>query len=162
MFIFKLMPPRSGLSRAVNFTKPTIHYFAVPNLAQGRLWMAALMKATIDRDDTKAVTTTYQQKTISLAKARAMRHRPPALMNLDEKVEDETVKTPKTDLSGLNIKGIMFDKEINGADSGVSEASKPDTAPMERTSILKAGEEGAINPLDKLDGGFDDVVPQTA
>ncbi|OBT39941.1 hypothetical protein VE00_09436 [Pseudogymnoascus sp. WSF 3629] len=79
MFIFKLMPPRAGLSRAVTFTKPTVHYFAVPNITQGRLWMAALMKATIDRDDTTPITTTYQQKTISLAKARAMRHRPPAL-----------------------------------------------------------------------------------
>lgn len=88
MFIFKLVPPRAGLSRAVNFTKPTVHYFACPNLKQGRLWMAALMKATIDRDDTQAITTTYQQKTISLAKARAMRHRPPALMNLDERSED--------------------------------------------------------------------------
>lgn len=88
MFIFKLVPPRAGLSRAVNFTKPTVHYFAVPNLKQGRLWMAALMKATIDRDDTQPVTTTYQQKTISLAKARQMRHRPPALMNLDDPSED--------------------------------------------------------------------------
>ena len=89
IFIFKLVPPRAGLSRAVNFTKPTVHYFAVPNIKQGRLWMAALMKATIDRDDTQAVTTTYQQKTISLAKARQMRHRPPALMNLEEGNDDE-------------------------------------------------------------------------
>ncbi|KAL5594097.1 hypothetical protein BROUX41_001145 [Berkeleyomyces rouxiae] len=79
MFIFKLTPPRAGLSRAVNFTKPTVHYFAVPNLGQGRLWMAALMKATIERDDTQPVTTSYQQKTISLAKARQQRHRPPEL-----------------------------------------------------------------------------------
>ncbi|CAK7262947.1 hypothetical protein SEPCBS119000_000234 [Sporothrix epigloea] len=91
IFIFKLVPPRAGLSRAVNFTKPMVHYFAVPNVTQGRLWMAALMKATIDRDDAVAVTTTYQQKTISLAKARQMRHRPPALMNLDEKTGDNQV-----------------------------------------------------------------------
>ena len=109
MFIFKLVPPRSGLSRAVNFTKPTIHYFAVDNITQGRLWMAALMKATIDRDETKPITTTYQQKTISLAKAKAMRHRPPALMNLDEKSEviDESAKSDET---GLNITGLDFDK----------------------------------------------------
>lgn len=114
MFIFKLVPPRAGLSRAVNFTKPTVHYFACPNLKQGRLWMAALMKATIDRDDTQAITTTYQQKTISLAKARAMRHRPPALMNLDEKGEDgvdddededvdEKKEQNKKDSNGLGI-----------------------------------------------------------
>ncbi|KAL9074552.1 MAG: hypothetical protein Q9157_004347, partial [Trypethelium eluteriae] len=80
IFIFKLVPPRSGLSKAVNFTKPTVHYFAVDNIQQGRLWMAALMKATIDRDESKSVVTTYQQKTISLGKARAMKQRPPALM----------------------------------------------------------------------------------
>jgi hypothetical protein len=89
MFIFKLVPPRAGLSRAVTFTKPTVHYFAVPNIAQGRLWMAALMKATIDRDDSTPIVTTYQQKTISLAKARAMRHRPPALMGLEEGEEEK-------------------------------------------------------------------------
>ncbi|KAM3071429.1 polar growth protein [Clarireedia jacksonii] len=124
MFIFKLVPPRAGLSRAVNFTKPTVHYFAVPNIKQGRLWMAALMKATIDRDDSKAVTTTYQQKTISLAKARQMRHRPPALMNLDEKVEEEVMKTPASDKHGLNIQGIIFDREPHEGDSGVSGVSK--------------------------------------
>ncbi|KAL1836166.1 hypothetical protein VTJ49DRAFT_5483 [Mycothermus thermophilus] len=84
IFIFKLVPPRAGLSKAVNFTKPTVHYFAVPNVKQGRLWMAALMKATIERDDTQPVSSSYQQKTISLAKARQMRHRPPALMGLEE------------------------------------------------------------------------------
>ena len=104
-FIFKLVPPRSGLSRAVNFTKPTIHYFAVDNVRQGRLWMAALMKATIDRDETKPIKTTYQQQTISLAKARAMRHRPPALMGLDEKVEGME-GGPKSDETGLAIQGV--------------------------------------------------------
>ncbi|KAL8691702.1 MAG: hypothetical protein Q9218_003139 [Villophora microphyllina] len=108
VFIFKLVPPRSGLSRAVNFTKPTVHYFAVENVVQGRLWMAALMKATIDRDDTKPITTTYQQKTISLAKARMMRQRPPALMNLEEKAG--TVQTgPRSDETGLNIQGVELD-----------------------------------------------------
>ncbi|CAK3948354.1 related to budding BOI2 [Lecanosticta acicola] len=79
LFIFKLVPPKAGLSKGVNFTKPTVHYFAVKSRQEGRLWMAALMKATIDRDDTGVVTTTYNQRTISLAKARARRERPPAL-----------------------------------------------------------------------------------
>lgn len=87
MFIFKLVPPRTGLSKAVNFTKPTIHYFAVDSVHIGRLWMAALMKATIDRVEDTPVLTTYHQKTISLAKAKATRQRPPALMNLAEENE---------------------------------------------------------------------------
>jgi hypothetical protein len=117
MFIFKLVPPRAGLSRAVHFTKPTVHYFAVSNLKEGRLWMAALMKATIDRDDTQPITTTYQQKTISLAKARQMRHRPPALMNLDETKEDEA-HTKEANALGV----------FNEVDSGVAGIEKG-TAP---------------------------------
>lgn len=115
VFIFKLVPPRSGLSRAVNFTKPTVHYFAVENVVQGRLWMAALMKATIDRDDTKPITTTYQQKTISLAKARMLRHRPPALMHLEEKAGGVEA-SPKSDETGLNIQGVDFDTGKEEAD----------------------------------------------
>ncbi|KAI1327204.1 hypothetical protein F5Y16DRAFT_199990 [Xylariaceae sp. FL0255] len=113
MFIFKLMPPRAGLSKAVNFTKPTVHYFAVPNLQQGRAWMAALMKATIDRDDTVPMTSTYQQKTISLAKARQMRHRPPALMNLDEKIE-EVVPDDDEKKGGLGISFGEVDSAVSG------------------------------------------------
>lgn len=114
MFIFKLVPPRTGLSRAVNFTKPTVHYFAVENIAQGRLWMAAFMKATIDRDETKPITTTYQQKTISLGKARAMKQRPPALMNLlQEKIEGVEGEA-KSAGTGLNIQGLEQDRERTG------------------------------------------------
>ena len=114
MFIFKLVPPRSGLSRAVNFTKPTVHYFAVENILQGRLWMAALVKATIDRDETKPITTTYQQKTISLVKARALRHRPPALMGLDEK-RGGLDEGPKSDETGLHIQGVDLQYKRTGS-----------------------------------------------
>ncbi|ROT35622.1 hypothetical protein SODALDRAFT_353267 [Sodiomyces alkalinus F11] len=150
MFIFKLVPPRSGLSRAVNFTKPTVHYFAVPNLQQGRLWMAALMKATIDRDDAQPVTTTYQQKTISLAKARAMRHRPPALMNLDEGPEDEKAKDDAKLES--NYLGINFGE----ADSGVSGLEKLVAPKVESASFQKVG--FAESDTDKNDA----LPPQTA
>lgn len=108
VFIFKLVPPRSGLSRAVNFTKPTVHYFAVESIVQGRLWMAALMKATIDRDESQPIVTTYQQKTISLAKARLLRHRPPALMSLEKKAAS-VESGPKSDETGLNIQGVDFE-----------------------------------------------------
>ncbi|KAJ8608133.1 hypothetical protein MRB53_039812 [Persea americana] len=91
------MPPRSGLSRAVNFTKPTVHYFATSTLEEGRLWMAAMMKATIDRDESKEVITTYQQKTISLAKARARKERPPALRGVDEEVPPDMNESPDFD-----------------------------------------------------------------
>ncbi|KAK1589627.1 SAM domain-containing protein [Colletotrichum navitas] len=140
MFIFKLVPPRAGLSRAVNFTKPTVHYFAVPNLKAGRLWMAALMKATIDRDDTQPITTTYQQKTISLAKARQMRHRPPALMNLEEAQEDQRRRAEEAKKNADSL-GITFGE----TDSGVSGMEKPNFPKLESANPRKLAFESENN-----------------
>ena len=47
------------------------------------------MKATIEREGDGKVTTTYQQKTISLRRAREMRQRPPALRDDDEVAQIE-------------------------------------------------------------------------
>lgn len=142
MFIFKLVPPRAGLSRAVNFTKPTVHYFSVPNLREGRLWMAALMKATIDRDDTQPITSTYQQKTISLAKAKQMRHRPPALMNLEEAHDEdahEAAPATTTGVSSENSNGTGNGNNGLGifseADSGVSGMDKLTGQPIESATL---------------------------
>jgi hypothetical protein len=119
-----------------------VHYFAVPNITVGRLWMAALVKATIDRDDTQAVVTTYQQKTISLEKARKMRHRPPALMNLDEHVDEEVLATPASDKHGLNIQGIIFDQEPQEGDSGVSGVSRPEPVNTEHGELSNGNGNG--------------------
>lgn len=128
MFIFKLVPPRAGLQRAVTFTKPTVHYFAVPNVQHGRLWMAALMKATIERDDSAPLKSTYQQQTISLTKARALRHRPPALMNVNEQADEEAVEDQQGyGNDSLDISGIVYSIEPRKGDSGVSGVSKLDT-----------------------------------
>ncbi|KAI0015160.1 hypothetical protein F4780DRAFT_110720 [Xylariomycetidae sp. FL0641] len=139
MFIFKLMPPRAGLSKAVNFTKPTVHYFAVPNVQQGRAWMAALMKATIDRDDSKPMTSTYQQKTISLTKARAMRHRPPALMGLEEKADGTKGGDDKNGL------GISFG-EVDSAVSGLEKLNgqKTESATVNRSTFNNEKGEGEV------------------
>jgi len=146
IFIFKLVPPRAGLSRAVNFTKPTVHYFAVDNIQQGRLWMAALMKATIDRDETSPLKTTYTQKTISLAKARAMRQRPPALMGLDEelaRMAEEKYSESKPDKSGLNIQGLNLSYEYiaSNADKATAEGGIP--PPYQPRSAPLASEKSA-------------------
>lgn len=111
MFIFKLVPPRAGLQRGVQFTKPIVHYFAVDSLAVGRLWMAALMKATIDRDEALPFTTTYQQKTISLEKARAMRQRPPNLMDEEEAENGSGDAEKKSEYSKESIQGSIIHEE---------------------------------------------------
>ncbi|KAL9115947.1 MAG: hypothetical protein Q9227_000315 [Pyrenula ochraceoflavens] len=113
-FYFKLVPPRAGLPRAVQFTKPATHYFQCENLAEGRRWMGELLKATIERDTNQGVDTTNKQKTITLAMARARKERPPALMS-DETAEI-VITGPKSDGdTGLNILGMNFD-HIGGED----------------------------------------------
>lgn len=131
-FIFKLVPPRSGMSRAVNFTKPTVHYFAVPSIEEGRLWMAALMKATIDRDDRVDVVTTYQQKTISLAKARARKERPPALQNLDE---EEAAAVAGQDEAVDDAHGHDLKPAVSNTSHYTAEPAPPDEARDQITEV---------------------------
>ncbi|OAL47331.1 polarized growth protein Boi2 [Pyrenochaeta sp. DS3sAY3a] len=121
MFIFKLVPPRAGLQKGVQFTKPIVHYFAVDSLAVGRLWMAALMKATIDRDEALPFTTTYQQKTISLEKALAMRQRPPNLMD-DDDTETGSGDNEKHSKGSFQDNVIHEEDEKGLAISGLDEA----------------------------------------
>ncbi|OKL56509.1 hypothetical protein UA08_08322 [Talaromyces atroroseus] len=142
-FIFKLVPPKSGMSRTVQFTKPTIHYFQVDSIKEGRLWMAALMKATIDRDPSMPVETTNKQKTISLKQARLMNQRPPALMELEPPVvpenkeagkeEENKAEEEQVDDSGLKIQGLSLEKPAVSAE-----------APQEDDSLAK--EIGKIEP----------------
>ncbi|KAI9852851.1 MAG: polar growth protein [Vezdaea acicularis] len=106
MYIFKLEPPRSGIG--TNFTRPEVHYFAVDNITQGRAWMAALVKATIDIDTKMPMTTTYNQPTISLARARQLKHRPPALRDLDENEDHGTGETESISGAGGGL-GIDFE-----------------------------------------------------
>lgn len=113
-FIFKLVPPKSGYSRTVQFTKPAIHYFQVDNVKQGRLWMAALMKATIERDLNVPVETTNKQKTISLKQARLLNRRPPELLAAPDK--DGVDSSSKDGDNGLKIKGLSLDKTSSGDD----------------------------------------------
>jgi hypothetical protein len=125
-FYFKLVPPKSGLPRAVQFTKPTVHYFQVDSLAEGRKWMGEMMKATIEHTAME-FQTTNKQKTISLAKAQSRKERPPTLKEAgaaaerkegsakEESVKEESMKEESVkDASswketGLNIRGLSFD-----------------------------------------------------
>ncbi|KAI7712041.1 hypothetical protein KC353_g8552 [Hortaea werneckii] len=144
IFIFKLVPPKAGLSKGVTFTKPTVHYFAVNSRQEGRLWMAALMKATIDRDDDGAVTTTYNQKTISLAKARARKERPPALKELEEGGSLEKImaeldggEDSHGDVKGLGIGGLTGEQSDDAALAG-AEKDKGKETPDGASSIAPA------------------------
>lgn len=156
-FFFKLVPPKSNNSRTVQFTKPTTHYFQVDTVQDGRLWMAALMKATIERDLSGKVETSNKQKTISLKQARLMQARPPALMNLPTPSEQpgQLLEEDEED-SGLRIEGLNLSKfPSSGGNSFTDTGNEP----------MKKEPESATrpqpNPLGDIDVGNSPLLPDS-
>ncbi|KIX07662.1 uncharacterized protein Z518_02315 [Rhinocladiella mackenziei CBS 650.93] len=145
-FFFKLVPPRAGMSRAVQFTKPTTHVFQVDNIVEGRKWMGEILKATIEHD-LSSFETTNRQKTVSLAKARARKERPPALKGTEDMAEpaesaesqnSQEEKDPRE--SGLNIQGLDFDEsdlnlQLETDKQGATEKGPEDNAVQDTQTI---------------------------
>ncbi|WVQ71946.1 hypothetical protein IAR50_001488 [Cryptococcus sp. DSM 104548] len=67
-----------GLRLAPNTTSEAAHFFSANEQTTVRGWMKALLKATIERDYTKPVTSSCNIPTIPLAEAQAMAPRPPS------------------------------------------------------------------------------------
>ncbi|CAI7581631.1 unnamed protein product [Penicillium glandicola] len=154
-FFFKLVPPKSGNSRTVQFTKPATHYFQVDNVQQGRLWMAALMKATIERDMGQAVESTNKQKTISLKQARLMNQRPPELMPASgsTKTEQTIDEGEEEEEAGLQIEGLNF-----GLSSDAN--SFEDTnGSLDNNNTDEGLERPLSNPLGDMDNSHSSLLP---
>ncbi|KAJ5430053.1 Sterile alpha motif type 2 [Penicillium cf. griseofulvum] len=145
-FFFKLVPPKTGNSRTVQFTKPATHYFQVDNVQQGRLWMAALMKATIERDMGQAVESTNKQKTISLKQARLMNQRPPELMPASGSTKTEQTIDEEEEEAGLQIEALNLSQtsDANSFDDTNGNLNNNNT------------DNGLERPLSNPFGDFDD------
>lgn len=150
-FFFKLIPPKMGNSRTVQFTKPATHYFQVDSLDEGRKWMAALMKATIELDLAQ-METTNKQKTISLKQARIMNQRPPALMNPPAD-PDQLIEEDEED-PGLTIEALNLNKtpssEANSFVDAKLELDKHESNPTDAP---------LANPLGEIDTGNSSLLP---
>lgn len=150
-FFFKLVPPKAGVARSVQFTKPAVHYFQVDTVKEGRLWMAALMKATIERDMEIPVETTYNinQKTVSLKQARLMNQRPPALLATptpqeedEDKAEEraqEAGEEPPTTNDGTGL-GLGLETPTRGDDDGQTPSSPLASNPLDNGSSTLVSE----------------------
>lgn len=126
-FTFKLVPPAPGAARGVTFTAPKLHYFATDTKETGRAWMGAIMKATIEIDSTQPVTSSYSAATISLAKARALRARPPDLAIIKPPSSSTGGSSVAGDsnkglaISGIDIHDTDNDNENDNGDADVEE-----------------------------------------
>jgi hypothetical protein len=151
-FFFKLVPPKAGVARSVQFTKPAVHYFQVDSVKEGRLWMAALMKATIERDMEIPVETTYNRDTVSLKQARMMNQRPPALLATPTPQEEDEDKAEERAQEVGEEPPTMNDSAGLGLGLEKSPADGDDQAPP---SPL------ANNPLNPLDNGSSTLFSET-
>ncbi|KAG0656294.1 polar growth protein [Maudiozyma exigua] len=71
-YFFKLVPPQPGFKKGLTFTQPRVHYFAVESKDEMRKWVAALIKANIELDDSTPIVCSYNMPTVSLSKAQNM------------------------------------------------------------------------------------------
>ncbi|KAJ5590541.1 hypothetical protein N7450_004513 [Penicillium hetheringtonii] len=164
-FFFKLVPPKTGNSRTVQFTKPTTHYFQVDNVKEGRLWMAALMKATIERDLSQVAETTNKQKTISLKQARLMNQRPPALMN--NPTDSEIDRLPKEPIEEDDEEEAAAEREHGLRIEGLNLGKTPSTDSNTFVDAKGNAQEGTpdtsdrpmSNPLGEIDTGHVSLLP---
>lgn len=134
---FKVVPPSPGSRKGVTFTVPKVHYFAVETREEMRAWMAALMKATIDRDDSVPIVSSCATPTIPLSKAQELQAEARAK---EEQVRNQFIAASKgaTDVfgnprqgTGTWLNGFGF-----GGDNG--EPSTPDS-PTTSSSIRSSG-----------------------
>lgn len=115
-FCFKLMPPAPGLKKGLTFTQPKVHYFAVETREEMRSWMSALMKATIDLDDTVPTVSTCLTPTVSLQKAQELLSK----ARENAKAREEQLKSKGFLQTGVNPNAVEKmgspSLEINGSE----------------------------------------------
>lgn len=71
-YCFKLVPPAPGYRKGVSFTAPKTHYFACESQEEMRMWIAALTKATIERDESVPVISSCTTPSVSLPRAQEL------------------------------------------------------------------------------------------
>jgi hypothetical protein len=130
---FKLVPPAPGSRKGVTFTAPKVHYFAVETKEEMRAWMAALMKATIDRDESVPVISSCATPTVPLAKAQEM--------FAEARAREEDLRT-KMIASGLNNKRVSADNNQNTGSTNNYDGL-PSTPESPTGSSLRSSETGS-------------------
>jgi hypothetical protein len=132
-FCFKLVPPAPGSRKGLTFTQPKVHYFAVETKEEMRAWMAALIKATIDIDESVPVLSSCATPTVSLQKAQLLL----AQARENVKRRDDIVKSRdaegRTEFSGnssVSPDSDSFDSSTIPQQSPNTTAATSDVAPM--------------------------------
>lgn len=71
-YFFKIVPPKPGSKKNANFTQQKTFYFSVETVDEIKMWMNAMLKATIDIDTSVPIISSCDIPTISLEEAQSM------------------------------------------------------------------------------------------
>lgn len=71
-YFFKIVPPKPGSKKNANFTQQKTYYFSVETVDEIKMWMNAMLKATIDIDTSVPIISSCDIPTISLEEAQSM------------------------------------------------------------------------------------------
>lgn len=137
-YCFKVVPPVSGTRKGLTFTVPKVHYFAVDTREEMRGWMAAIVKATIDRDDTVPVISSCVTPTVPLVKAQELFAEARAKEELNRA---KVMAAADTTMFGGQINASWLNGFGQYGDDGLP--STPDSPPT--TSSVKSAETGSTN-----------------
>ena len=69
-YFFKIVPPKPGSKKNANFTQQKTYYFSVETVEEVKMWMNAMLKATIDIDTSIPIISSCDIPTISLEEAQ--------------------------------------------------------------------------------------------
>ncbi|CEP23481.1 unnamed protein product [Cyberlindnera jadinii] len=142
-FCFKLVPPAPGTRKGLTFTQPKVHYFAVDTKDEMRSWMAALIKATIDIDESVPVLSSCATPTVSLQKAQSLL----AQARENVKKRDDLLKSRDNEQQSGTSSGTP---DSYSFDSNVAAQQSPNTTATtsEMTPVVGYGSSGFASPYD--------------
>ncbi|TID26214.1 hypothetical protein CANINC_002803 [Pichia inconspicua] len=171
-FCFKLVPPAPGSRSGLTFTQQKVHYFAVETREEMRSWMSALMKATIELDESIPAISSCVTPTIPLQKAQELMAvaRENARENFDNlqklRIENKgfditsdenSVDSPKSPINGMSTPYMMTSGILNSVSSGLNGSSTTLENTPARMSSVKS-HAPVVTKLDAASGNNTDGV----
>ncbi|CAN6618973.1 protein BOB1 [Trichomonascus vanleenenianus] len=146
--VFKIVPPAPGSRKGVTFTAPKIHYFAVETRQEMREWMSAIMKATIDRDESVPILSSCATPTVSLAKAQEM--------FAESRIKDEEMRAKMIESNGttFNYGGGGENSSIDSSDTNSQRSSsRAGSSNTNSTSLKMSPPTSEVSDFMKSFGG---------
>lgn len=161
-YMFKIVPPAPGSRMGLTFTQQKVHYFAVETREEMREWMSALMKATIEVDETVPVISSCVTPTIPLQRAQELMAiaRETAQENLQklqkQREANQTLATsplPEDPRSHIGT-------DVRGSRSGTDAADGPDDSgdPYDLESANNSSSPSVLPRTSALKGGLSQIT----